>query len=707
MTHYNGFRHASLLLLAALFFVGTGLAGDNTIDTRVWSIHYWQSLAERGLVEVAPDVSVPPPVYNGMSGGDGPDILVTGTATNVTQSENSIFVHPLDNTKLLNSNNSTNWPFSILYGTSRYESFDGGMTWPAPPSSPTGPVGSNYGDPAAAIGRNGYYYLGYITTSFGQGVARSLNEGTSWTGATLGTGGTLDKNHLWIDNYATSPYEGNLYSTWTTFSSPYGAIEVMRSIDDAATWVSRQAVSTAIAAGSHNQGTHIQTGPGGEVYVAWSVYDQWASGLYDEDDIGFAKSVNGGVSFTPATRITNGIGGTGNIKGIRGAGVNLGGAWPVRTASFPVMAVDISGGTRNGWIYLVWTNTGVPGVNTGSGWDVYLMRSTDGGTTWSLPTRVNQDAAGLRRHYYPWISCDPSNGNLSVVYYDNRDAPSTTSTTVEVWSSNSSDGGFTWTDSQISDVSFVPAPIPGLASGYMGDYIGVDSDGGMVYPLWSDNRATPVRAYISPYAFDGGGGGGIPCGDIASFQARCIAGGTIRARLTMTDATHAGEMVEFTIDGTAYPATIMTGGTGVTRAQIAIGGFGAGSHTVELTDPDGCFSDIMVTCPTAGKADAEWEEDAEASLPAATTLIGNHPNPFNPTTSISYALSADNWVTLKIYNTLGEEIATLVNEFQTAGTRSALWNGTNDNGSPVASGIYIYRLTAGDVVKSEKMMFMK
>ena len=62
---------------------------------------------------------------------------------------------------------------------------------------------------------------------------------------------------------------------------------------------------------------------------------------------------------------------------------------------------------------------------------------------------------------------------------------------------------------------------------------------------------------------------------------------------------------------------------------------------------------------------------------------------------------------MKIYNTLGEEVATLVNEFQTAGYKSATWNGRNDAGSTVASGIYIYRLTTGNVVKSEKMMFMK
>ena len=219
------------------------------------------------------------------------------------------------------------------------------------------------------------------------------------------------------------------------------------------------------------------------------------------------------------------------------------------------------------------------------------------------------------------------------------------------------------------------------------------------------------------------GSGGIPCGDISTFQARCIAGGTIRARIIMTDATHAGETIEFTIDATPYPATLVTRGT-VTRAQIAIGGFGAGPHTVELSDPMGCFSPVVTSCATAGKkADIDWDE-LDTNSPLEAGLLGNYPNPFNPTTTISYSvppggtrsrpdgsrdgqLSAGSWVSLKVYNTLGEEVATLVNEFQNAGYKSATWNGRNDAGSSVASGIYIYRLTTGNVVKSEKMIFMK
>ena len=210
-----------------------------------------------------------------------------------------------------------------------------------------------------------------------------------------------------------------------------------------------------------------------------------------------------------------------------------------------------------------------------------------------------------------------------------------------------------------------------------------------------------------------------PCSDYTSFLTRCTASGMVQARAVLRDnIAHSGEMVTFQIDETLYMATI--GDNGVSsRASISISGLGAGDHAVSLVDPPSCFDPRVVTCLMAKEsANQEWEADearwaAESrktetqATPTATKLLGNYPNPFNPTTAISYQLSADNWVALRIYNTLGEEVATLVNEFQTAGYKSATWNGRNDAGSSVASGIYIYRLTTGNVVKSEKMMFMK
>jgi hypothetical protein len=127
-------------------------------------------------------------------------------------------------------------------------------------------------------------------------------------------------------------------------------------------------------------------------------------------------------------------------------------------------------------------------------------------------------------------------------------------------------------------------------------------------------------------------------------------------------------------------------------------------------DPAGCgVPDSHPTCATADKADPAWDNDASwsAAAPQSTKLLGNYPNPFNPTTNIQYSLGEATHVTLRVYNTLGQVVATLVNDVQSAGYKSVVWNGKNDSGAPVASGLYIYTLTAGNVVKSDRMLFMK
>ncbi len=459
------------------------------LDTRIDKMKYWRKAAELGLTPVEPYHPVPMGDFKGsrinakgVVRDDSPDVPVTNV--NSTQSENSIFVNPNNTDHVLQSNNSTQNPVGQLYGANYFFSLDFGQTWGG---SVQGAGGANSGDPTTAINLNGRQFVGYIHSNGGQGVSYSDN-GTSWTPvlcANASGGGLLDKNHMWIDNSPTSPYVGNLYNAWTDFYGPNDTdIEIMRSTNAGVSWTGKQNISSAVNAGSHNQGVNIQTGPNGEVYVVWSIYDSWPS---DEKALGFAKSTNGGVTYTPATRIIN------NTRGIRTSTVGKN----HRVNSFPSMAVDISGGSYNGNIYIVWSNIGVPGVNTGTSADIYMIRSADQGQTWSTPIKVNQDPTGLgKKHYFPWITCDPETGALSVVYYDDRN---TTSTKCEVWCSNSFDGGDTWEDFRVSDVDFTPAPIAGLAGGYMGDYLGIAARGAKVYPVWTDNRSGVAMAYVSSY----------------------------------------------------------------------------------------------------------------------------------------------------------------------------------------------------------------
>jgi hypothetical protein len=93
--------------------------------------------------------------------------------------------------------------------------------------------------------------------------------------------------------------------------------------------------------------------------------------------------------------------------------------------------------------------------------------------------------------------------------------------------------------------------------------------------------------------------------------------------------------------------------------------------------------------------------------PESYTLSQNYPNPFNPTTQIKFTLPVDSRVDLKVYDILGREVATLMSDELKAGYYTTEWNGRNNSGVMVSSGIYIYRIVAGKFVQTKKMMMLK
>ena len=92
---------------------------------------------------------------------------------------------------------------------------------------------------------------------------------------------------------------------------------------------------------------------------------------------------------------------------------------------------------------------------------------------------------------------------------------------------------------------------------------------------------------------------------------------------------------------------------------------------------------------------------------AVTRLVNNYPNPFNPTTSISFSIAKDANVELTIYNAKGQKVKTLLNESLKVGDHSVTWNGEGDNGKSVSSGIYFYKMSAGSYSAMKKMLLMK
>jgi hypothetical protein len=197
--------------------------------------------------------------------------------------------------------------------------------------------------------------------------------------------------------------------------------------------------------------------------------------------------------------------------------------------------------------------------------------------------------------------------------------------------------------------------------------------------------------------------GPIPCNEIVTFRSRCITGGTIAVKLAIPGTARIGDTLEVTIDSVIHTAVIGANG----RANLSTGGFSVGTHTVELTDPD-CFDPISVLCRAGLAKEGEfWEDEETLEAPTASILFDNYPNPFNPSTTFRYGLSEPGPVSLRIYNTLGQLVVTAVDAYQNEGYHEIFWDGRNDSGSPVASGIYIYRLTAGGFTATKRMLLLK
>jgi len=98
---------------------------------------------------------------------------------------------------------------------------------------------------------------------------------------------------------------------------------------------------------------------------------------------------------------------------------------------------------------------------------------------------------------------------------------------------------------------------------------------------------------------------------------------------------------------------------------------------------------------------------AGGEIPAAFVVDQNYPNPFNPSTEIRYGIPADATVRVVVYNALGQSVRTLVNEAQKAGYYRVTWHGDNDGGTKVGSGVYFYRVTAGEASSLKKMLLVK
>ncbi|MBF88516.1 MAG: hypothetical protein CMG75_02470 [Candidatus Marinimicrobia bacterium] len=135
--------------------------------------------------------------------------------------------------------------------------------------------------------------------------------------------------------------------------------------------------------------------------------------------------------------------------------------------------------------------------------------------------------------------------------------------------------------------------------------------------------------------------------------------------------------------------------------------FGAQTDDISIgRSPDGSDTWVAFDTPTPGLTNGELGLEKN-TLPSSFVLDQNYPNPFNPETKITFNLPEEANTSLVVYNLLGTEIKTLVNNFRQAGAHTIGWNGLDNQGNLVSGGVYLYRIKTEKYTLTKKMLFLK
>lgn len=384
------------------------------------------------------------------------NILIDDDQTGYDPCEPSIIINPK------NTNHMVAGAIIDRY----YYSTDGGYTWNY--ENLTSPWGV-WGDPVVVVDTAGaYYYLHLANPPSGQGswidriIVQKIDEiGGSWDQKSyMGKNGTKAQDKEWA---VFDTENNNMYVTWTQFdqygtSDPdkFSNIHFSKSTDGGATWSEALRINevpgNCVDSDNTVEGAVPAVGPNGEIYVGWvgpaglvfdRSLDQGETWL--EEDI-FVSDVPGGWDY--------------DIPGIS------------RCNGLPVTKCDLSGGPNHGTIYINWTDQ----RNGTDDTDVWLVKSTDGGNTWTEPIRVNDDPPG-RHQFFTWMDVDQASGKLWFVWYDRRNHDDVGT---DVYMAVSYDGGETFHNFRVSESPFYPE-----SGFFFGDYTNISAYDNVIRPIWT------------------------------------------------------------------------------------------------------------------------------------------------------------------------------------------------------------------------------
>ncbi len=443
-------------------------------------VHEWM-LSHQSLVPGPPDREATPeeddavaaPVKSAIVAGEK---RISGVQT-APRSESDIRVNYWDPLKIISASNNISGSGS----QAQFYSTDGGTTW-GQSSLPRQTGDSFHSDPTVEWTSDGTAWSTTIginssETALHMRAYKSTDNGATWTfDATFSCAqSSTDKQIIWVDHSATSPYKDNLYAIWHNGGPAY----INRRTGPTGSWQTPIQVS-----GSETTGTAIggdvATNAFGDVFGFWP--DTGSSKVY------VVKSTTGGASFGTPVRVATTFDsydiGVPAMDDRRALVYISGGAY--RTASKNLVYAswtDLTGATGCN------TPASEPGSNTASTCKtrVWFARSTNGGTTWSAPAMINNQAS-LNDQFNQWMVVDETTGALGIMYYDTVGDPGRRK--VDVWYQSSYDDGATWTTavkvtSAQTDETVLGADPNG---NQFGDYNSLSGIAGQFFPTWTDRR---------------------------------------------------------------------------------------------------------------------------------------------------------------------------------------------------------------------------
>ena len=558
---------------------------------------------------------------------------------------------------------------------------DGGLTWFT--SNPSFPNAA--GDPVTAYDSLGnLYYETMKSPITACWVAKSTNNGQNWifTNSSATTGN--DKNWICADQ-TSGPYANYIYTIMTNS----GSAQVARSTNFGVNFTNTQALTPHALPGAM-----VCVGPNGDI-SGGSVYAVTHSGTNAAGIYTFFRSTNGGLNFTSVSSKQ-----WSNVIGTAVSGRST--VSSMRTRPYPMIAADNSWGTYRGRLYCVYAANRP--VGSGNKSDVFLRYSTDYGVSWSDSVTINDDAnTGLYNQYHPAIWCDKETGKLYAMWYDCRDTPGNDS--INVYASYSTNGGVSFAPNQkITNKKFKIRYANQTAPAYQGDYNSVVSNSKAAMIIWADFRNNNYGSYAS-YLPDFAMRMNPTSGTINNPN------GFADFRMVVPDVKLYTDTVLVTHEITPTPATgsfavTYPGGNKLTsypdslNVRVSVNNVTPGAYVLKVTarGPNGTpVHQRSVSITVSGPTSITGSE-----TPVSFKLEQNYPNPFNPVTRINYSIAKVSDVKITVFNTLGKQVASFLNEKQDPGSHFVLFNANS-----LSTGVYYYKIEAGSFSDVKKMILMK